>query len=195
MSQALILCAGSSSRMGQPKALCQLAGQTILGRIVATLAEVGIQSPQVIVAAPHGTTIAAWLQAQSLSSVQLRWNLHPEDGMLSSIQCGLAQLSPSLSGTLLWPVDVPLVKAQTVQRLLDAAPERLVVPTCGDRGGHPVWLPQARFAEVLALPRPSSLRALRQSHLPLRVAVDDPEIMLDLDTPDDLAQAEQRLRR
>ena len=121
MSQALILCAGSSSRMGQPKALCQLAGQTILGRIVATLAEVGIQSPQVIVAAPHGNAIAAWLQAQSLSSVQLRWNLHPEDGMLSSIQCGLAQLSPSHSGTLLWPVDVPLVKAQTVQRLLDAA--------------------------------------------------------------------------
>ena len=195
MSQALILCAGSSSRMGQPKALCPLAGQTILGRIVATLAAVGIQSPQVIVAAPHGDTIAAWLQAQSLSSVQLQWNLHPEDGMLSSIQCGLAQLSPSLSGTLLWPVDVPLVKAQTVRRLLDADAERLVVPTCGDRGGHPVWLPQARFAEVLALPRQSSLRAHRQSHLPLRVAVDDPEIMLDLDTPDDLAQAELRLRR
>jgi CTP:molybdopterin cytidylyltransferase MocA len=71
-----------------------------------------------------------------------------------------------------------------------------VVPTCGDRGGHPVWLPQARFAEVLANCLVNRRYArFEQSHLPLRVAVHDPEIMLDLDTPEALAQAELRLRR
>ncbi len=195
MNQALILCAGASTRMGEPKALCRLGEETLLGRIVRTLAEAAIPLPRVIVAAPHGEAIIAWLRTQHLQSLPLVWNPNPQDGMLSSIQCGLATLAEQVTGTLLWPVDVPLVKPQTVTELLQRDRERLVVPTFGDRGGHPVWLPSARFGDVLHLPRSSSLRELRQSHPVLRVAVDDPEVVHDLDTPQALAQAELRLRR
>ena len=73
--------------------------------------------------------------------------------------------------------------------------QRWLVPTFDDRGGHPVWLPRALCAEVLSLPIGSSLRTLRQTHPPLRVAVDDPEIVLDIDTPEALEQAALRLRR
>lgn len=195
MKQALLLCAGESTRMGQPKALCRLAGETLLGRILASLRAVGIESPRVILGAPHGSEIVAWLASRGLTAPQLVWNPEPSDGMLSSIQCGLRALPSSVVGTLLWPVDLPLVAVSTVRCLLQADAERLVIPTFGARGGHPVWLPQSRFAEVLALPRRASLRELSKRQPPLRLPVDDPEVLEDLDTPEALAQAELRLRR
>ncbi len=195
MSHALVLCAGASTRMGEPKALCRLGDMTILERILRTLTVASIVAPRIIVAAPHGKAILAWLREQHIDGPQIVWNPHPEDGMLSSIQCGLATLPQHASGTLLWPVDIPLISASTLTALLDRDPERLVLPTFGGRGGHPVWLPAARFGDVRELPRTSSLRMLRERHPALRVAVHDPEVVHDLDTPEALAQAELRLRR
>ncbi|MBL8633712.1 MAG: nucleotidyltransferase family protein [Myxococcales bacterium] len=199
MSHALILCAGASMRMGMPKALCSLGNQTLLARILDTLAQSGDTpcsiKPIVVVAEPHGHAICSWLSNSRFQTIQVVWNQQPSDGMLSSIQQGLRALPTESIGTLLWPVDVPLVGAQTIQTLMQHTTQRWLVPTFDDRGGHPVWLPRALCAEVLSLPIGSSLRTLRQTHPPLRVAVDDPEIVLDIDTPEALEQAALRLRR
>lgn len=199
MRHALILCAGSSTRMGQPKALCSLGKQTLLERILETLAQCSDAKssimPIVVVAEPHGHAICHWLEPRRYPSLQVVWNQQPSYGMLSSIQQGLRALPTDAPGTLVWPVDVPLVRAETVQALMTLAAQRWLVPTFHDRGGHPVWLPARLCKDVLALPIDSSLRTLRERHPPLRVAVDDPEITQDIDTPEALAQATLRLRR
>lgn len=198
MSQALILCAGSSTRMGQPKALCSLGNQTLLERILTTLEQSSAQQPilaTIVVAEPHGHAICRWLLESRFHSLRVVWNQRPSDGMLSSIQHGLRSLDERATGTLLWPVDVPLVKEQTVRTLLQHAAQRWLVPTREGRGGHPVWLPAALWSDVLALPVDSSLRALRDHHPALRIAVEDPEIICDIDTPEALKQADLRLRR
>ncbi|HND10265.1 MAG TPA: nucleotidyltransferase family protein [Pseudomonadota bacterium] len=193
MIDALILSAGASRRMGTPKALCPLGDSVVIDRILSVLDELGIRTPKVVLAKPHGDEIARWIK-KSASPVDLVWNPAPEEGMLSSISCGLRALAP-VEGVLLWPVDVPLVQTATIKTLLAADRRRWLVPTFADRGGHPVWLPSEQFADVLALPSSASLRALRDTHPPLRVPVDDPEVLVDVDTPAALETAQSRLRR
>ncbi len=195
MIDAIVLAAGASSRMGEPKALCELSGMRVIERILATLERIGIVSPKLVLAQPHGRAIADFVVDSRRFSVETCWNQQPEAGMLSSIQCGLNAVSSTIDGVILWPVDVPLVKPETIEYLLSQDRRRWLVPTFQDRGGHPVWLPAMLLAEVIALPVSSSLRALRERFPPLRVPVSDEDVLLDVDTPEALKRASERLWR
>ncbi|HNN90804.1 MAG TPA: NTP transferase domain-containing protein [Pseudomonadota bacterium] len=197
---AIVLAAGASQRMGQPKALLPFGGQTLLAGVLQRLCSVDIATTVVAIAEPHGGLLQRELERLGPALVPMRlhwaWNPTPEGGMLSSVQCALAHLlaadSLRLEGALIWPVDIPQVRAETLRLLLaqgrpDGPP---VVPTYGERGGHPLWLPRSLFAATLELPPTLGLRELRRRHRELRLPVDDSEILRDLDTPQDL----QRLR-
>lgn len=186
MIAAVILAAGASSRMGAVKALLRMDGETLLARILRLAGASGAERLVVALGPPHGEQLAATLPP----GVEVAWNDDPSRGMLSSVQAALRRLAAAPGcGTLLWPVDVPLVAAATLQQLLAADLNQLVVPCHDGRGGHPLWLPAALYGEALALPATASLRTLRDRHPPLRLAVQDPGILRDLDTPADFAQA------
>lgn len=197
---AIVLAAGASQRMGQPKALVQLDGKTLLATVLGHLRGIGVTQAVVAVADPHGALVQRALEdlASELRPLTLRsaWNPQPEQGMLSSVQCALARLlddaDQDLAGALIWPVDIPRVRPDTLRCIVDRGrvEARLVVPTYDGRGGHPLWLPQALFGEVQQLSPSVGLRELRRRHPELRLPTNDAEILRDLDTPEDL----QRLR-
>jgi molybdenum cofactor cytidylyltransferase len=111
--------------------------------------------------------------------------------MLSSIHAGIAALQRETTCTLIWPVDLPLVEERTVRTVVDAASQHeIIVPQHGARGGHPVRVPAELFAELRALPAEAGLRGLLRAHPErvVRVPVDDPGAVEDVDTPDDLAR-------
>lgn len=186
MIAAVILAAGASSRMGAVKALLPIDGETLLARILRLARVGGAQRLIVALGPPHGEQLAATLP----SVVEVAWNDDPSRGMLSSVQAALRVLAAASGrGALLWPVDVPFVTAATVQRLLSSDLTRLTAPCYDGRGGHPLWLPAALYPEVLALPTSASLRTLRESHPLLRIPVEDPGVLRDLDTPADFTRA------
>ncbi|MCS6915175.1 MAG: nucleotidyltransferase family protein [Myxococcales bacterium] len=182
----MILAAGASRRMGRPKALLPVpgTGEPFLERIVRTARTAGVQALVTVVAPPHGAAIR-----EALPALVLAWNPEPERGMLSSVWCGLAALPPGLAGVLLWPVDVPLVQPTTVQRLLGEHRGQITIPTYGSQGGHPIWIPADLIPAVYALPLQEGLRGLRLRHPEriLRLPVLDAAVVVDVDTPDDLA--------
>lgn len=191
-SALVVLSAGASRRMGQPKALLALpSGQTFLSRILSVAAAAGVTETLVVLGPPHGETIGAALPAGARSV----WNATPERGMLSSVQAGLRAVSGDAGGALLWPVDVPFVQEETVRRVLAAgilaAPQerKSIIPTQDGRGGHPIWVPRELFQEVMTLPEDIGLRALQQRHpeRALRLPVADPFVLRDIDTPTVLA--------
>lgn len=195
MIACVILAAGRSSRMGDgpPKALLSDgAGRTFLGRIAATARAGGAASVLCVVGPPHGETIRRALPA----GVAAAWNAQPDRGMLSSVQAGLGQLPAGAAAALIWPVDVPLVRAETVQRLIAAGRGRIALPAVKGKGGHPLYLPRARFAEVLSLDPARGLKALLDARAAevLRLAVDDPGVLHDVDTPADLRGLSGRAR-
>ena len=188
MITAVILAAGASSRMGTVKALLPLEGETLLARILRLARAGGAERLLVALGPPHGARLAATLPPGP--GIEVAWNEDPSRGMLSSVQAALRVLAAAPGrGALLWPVDVPLVTAATVQQLLAGDLSQLTAPCYDGRGGHPLWLPAALYPAVLALPTSASLRTLRQSHPLRRIPVEDPGVLRDLDTPADFERA------
>lgn len=181
----LILAAGASSRMGRPKALLALApgGEPFVARIARTLAGAGVDPVVIVTRAELAGAIRA---AAPHAGVVV--NPHPERGQLSSLLAGLETLGEEVEGVLVALVDVPSVRRETVARLLEAwrrsrAP--LVRPACGGRYGHPVifgvpLLEALRGADLDEGARPVVRRFTPQA---VTVEVDDPAVLLDVDTP------------
>jgi CTP:molybdopterin cytidylyltransferase MocA len=183
---AVVLAAGASTRMGSPKALLDEGGQTFVQRIVETARQGGVVRVLVVIGPPHGEAIRSALP----NGVGSAFNPRPERGMLSSVQAGIAALPPGAGAAVVWPVDIPYVLPSTVRAIVDAEPGRLVIPQRGPRGGHPIRIPSARFAELLAIDPERGLRALvdAQPDRVLRLPVDDPGVLVDVDTPADYAR-------
>ena len=184
----LILAAGEGRRMGGAvKALLDIRGKSALERI----AELAIgDGPTWVV-----TGFAADLVRREAHALGLQTVHNPDwrQGQLSSVQCGLRALDADVEAVLIHPVDLPLVRQDDVDRLLEAwrredEPRPLVaVVTHHRRRGHPLLLHRTLFDEVLDLGDDRSLRDVvrAQGDAILHVPVENPGILRDLDRPED----------
>jgi molybdenum cofactor cytidylyltransferase len=188
---AVILAAGASRRMGSPKALLELQGETYLARIVRTARAAGVPNILVVAGPPHGERVRARLPV----GAAVIWNPNPDRGMFSSVQAGVAGLPRGTLSALIWPVDQPLVREDTVRRVLTAQPGRIVIPRHHGQGGHPVRIPMACFGPLLGLPAEATLKDLidRQAALRVDVDVDDRWVVQDVDTPEEAQAAAEEV--
>lgn len=189
MIGAIVLAAGFSTRMGRPKASLPLGDGTFLGRILATLDAAGIEVVRVVL----GGDAEAIAGEHGLAPPRLVVNPRPQDGMLSSARAGVLSLPDGLEAFLLWPVDHPLVRADTVRAIVVAAAtgrSPVVVPSHAGKRGHPVLFAERLRTEILAAPDAVGARAVVRAHgtESVEVAVDDPGTIDDADTPDDYAR-------
>lgn len=190
MLRGVILSAGASSRwQGEPKALLRIGSETALARIARLMDAAGVGSLRIVVGA-HGAAIRTGTPRALRDRVE--WLDHPdwERGRTGSVQAGLAGLDTD-DVVVLWPVDQPFVAASTLPRLLTASAEDAlatwVLPQYGDHGGHPIVLKPPAWRLVLGLRPDEPLNHLipRLGPSVLRLRVDDPGAVVNLNTPDD----------
>lgn len=184
----VILAAGFSSRMGALKPLLPFGANTVLGHVVATCHAAGLNDVHVVVG-HEGDAVAA--EAARYGAAVTR-NADYATGMFSSVRAGIAALPPTIAGTLILPVDVPLVRAATLRRLADAARRdrpTILHPIFATRRGHPPYVGRALFAEIAAAEGASGLRAVLDRHAGCtsECVVFDRGILLDMDFPADHA--------
>ena len=182
----IILAAGASRRMGSPKALLEFQGETFLDRLIGNLSEVCAET--IVVLGYHADLIHGRLTRSARFVV----NPAPERGQLTSLQCGLAAVSPESNGVLFTPMDYPAVRPDTIRRIADAFARRdtatvLVIPRFNGRRGHPVLAAATLIPEFLALPETAAARDVVRRHGANihYIEVDDPGIVADIDTPED----------
>ena len=199
----LILAAGRGERMGGPKALLPLGGMSALERVLATAAAAGL-GPAVVVLGFAAEEAAPLLTAHYTRTPHLPppiavRNPAPERGQTSSVQVGLAAVPGAAEAVALWPVDHPLVQVDDVAALLAEArahPEcTIVLPSHASRAGHPALLRRQLFPAILALAPETPLRDFVRTECPRTAFVVRPTdaVLVDLDTPADLAAARRRL--
>ncbi len=113
-----------------------------------------------------------------------------DEGMSTSIKAGLKRLKPSVSGVLVVLGDQPLVRPQTIDRLAEtfrASDCQAVAPSYGGRRGNPVLLDLSLRPQMESLEGDVGCREILERLDDVEVVeVDDPGILVDVDTPADL---------
>lgn len=184
---AILLAAGESSRMGQSKALLPWQGHTLLEHQVGVLVAGG--ADRVIVVTGHHSQRLCPLVAAG-KDVLCVYNPNYRAGKTTSIKAGLeATRAERPQAYLLLNVDQPR-SAETVRMLLEAhraGLALLTIPTFRGRGGHPIVVDASLFDEIMAIDEDTQgMKAVAQRHAEQtrRVAVDSPEVLWDLNTPE-----------
>lgn len=114
---------------------------------------------------------------------------HQAGEMLSSLQCGLAELGPDVESALIGLGDQPqlsLSAARMVLSAVESSGARLVVPSFQMRRGHPWLVERSLWTELLNLKAPQTLREFLNAHAEeIQYVETDQTILKDLDTPED----------
>ena len=189
---AILLAAGESSRMGQLKALLPWRDQPLLKHQVSELRDGG--ADRVVVVLGHRADELSQL-LEGLEGVD--WVLNPDylQGKTTSIKAGLSTVDPRVAGEiLLLNVDQPR-SAADIARILDthrATGHAVTIPTCGGKGGHPIALSAELLDELQVIDEESQgVKAVvqRRPESVNRFPLENPEILLDLNTPEQYRQA------
>jgi CTP:molybdopterin cytidylyltransferase MocA len=189
---AIVLAAGGSTRMGRSKARLPIQPDgTFLGRILRTLAEAGLD-PLIVVTRERLDIPSLWRDARSARVIEVI-NPEPARGQLSSLLCGLDAIAQPPQAVLMTLVDVPLPAVATVGALVASWHRTrvpLVRPLHAGRHGHPVIFGDALLKALRdANPADGAKPIVRTfASRGIDVAVDDPGVLRDVDTPEDYRQ-------
>ena len=150
---ALVLAAGSSERMGQPKAFLPYRGSTFIETILTTIREAAVDRAVVAIAQDDPNI----LKFRALNGISLALNAaHRSVGPISSIAAGIKELfNFPVDSLLVWPVDMPHVAVSTINILMGMADKTrpdIMIPTFQGKRGHPVVFSRSVFGELLEVP-------------------------------------------
>ena len=185
---AVILAAGSSSRMGSPKQTLQFQGNSLLRR--AALAALGAEcSPVIVVIGAH-----AELCRRELDHLNVHEAFNPdwETGMASSIRAGIEGLVKSdVTAAVLLLCDQPHVTSDVISSLLaahHATGRSIIASAYGGSFGVPALFSRTLFTELTQLEGTSGAKEIIKRHASEAHFLSFPEGEVDVDTPHDFSR-------
>ena len=191
---AIVLSAGESRRMGSPKALLPIGGETFIERIVSALEKSNVG--RIIVVLGHNAEEIK--QKISHLPVTVVVNEDYAKGQLSSLIAALRSLeteevAPEVDGLLVHLVDLPFLNPSLVNAMIDrfyASNKLIVVPSHKGRRGHPVIFSRKLFPELLRAPLDQGAKAVTRAHRDetLEIETEDGNVLVDIDTPEDYVE-------
>src|SRR5918997_5647856 len=187
---AVVLAAGSSSRMGHAKQTLQFRGESLLRR--AALAALGAGCRPVIVV----TGAYAELSRRELNGLDVREVLNTlwETGMASSVRAGVEALlgaDADAEAAVLLLCDQPHVTADVISRLVEArraTGSPLVASAYGGGFGVPALFGRTLFAELTRLEGAAGAKQVINRHASEAHFLSFPGGEVDVDTPDDFSR-------
>jgi molybdenum cofactor cytidylyltransferase len=190
----VVLAAGFSTRLGQPKALARIRGLPLLHRTIRTLLPFRGRHPIILVVPRRA---ARYRAAAPRHSVTFLANPQRASGLAGSVRLGVIRARWS-AAILLLPADLVDLEERDITRLIArwrGARRRVAARRVEGHAGAPLILPRWLYPRALTIAGDTGLRSL-VSGLP-RHAVSLthlPSAAADVDTPEDLARARRRVR-
>lgn len=186
MINAIVLAAGESRRMGEPKPLLRFGRTTFLDQIVSVLRLSEVDRITVVLGAE-----AELIQGSiDLSGTDVVVNKDYLEGQLSSLIAGLRNAPPQTDAILVCLVDNPFITTAMVNRIVSRFKQTqspIVVPIFMGRRGHPALFSKVLFTELLHAPAHEGARYVLHSNEDRVSEVETPEeaTLTRIDTPDD----------
>jgi len=188
---ALVLAAGQSQRMGQPKMLLPWGQTTVIEKVIFTLVEAGLTDLYVVAGGNYKDL------EEVLAGFQPKVVFNPDYAngeMLSSVQVGLRSITEHSEAALIVLGDQPGIEVQVIKAIIEeyqSKKEKIIVPSYHMHRGHPWLIDRELWAEIEELRPPDTLRDFLIQHQEMisYIRVETPSVIQDLDTPQDyLAQ-------
>lgn len=193
MISALVLAAGEAKRFGRCKQLMPLGEKSLLDHVLDNLRQSKVDDVVVVLGA-HADEIQ---QRIHFDKERVVLNPHYADGMSTSIQAGLRALPAAAEAAMIVLADQPFVRSTTLDALVDEyrrTRASVVLPTYNGFRGNPVIVDRALFDELMGIRGDIGCRSIFGDHAEsiVKVAVDDPGVVTDIDTPEDLDTPRER---
>ena len=188
MIAAIVLAAGQSSRMGQPKALLKIGNVSFLNYIIKQVKKAGLKKIIVVIGA-NRREIEAELKNYKGDVII---NHFFERGQLSSIIAGLEKIrgDKKVKGFLVCLVDHPLPKAATMKKIVQQFTKNkklIALPKYQSAHGHPILFSSALIDELTNASMEIGARQVVWNHSQdiWEVETNDEGVIANIDTPDD----------
>ena len=187
MISGIVLAAGASARMGEPKALLKIGEKTFLQHVIDVLHSACILDTVIVLGndAVKIQNTLDWFQGKVI--INDNW----QQGQLSSIIAGMNMLNGTdLHGVMICPVDHPLISQGLLVDLLQTfwkSKKKIVLPVYDQKRGHPVIFSKELFDELKSAPMNVGARFVVRQH-PNDVAelvTAEDGVVQNIDTPED----------
>jgi CTP:molybdopterin cytidylyltransferase MocA len=181
---AIILAAGASTRLGEPKQLVMLGDETLLERAVRVAREAGCMPVVVVLGAAYVEILAHNALGDAVPVINDEW----QEGMASSIRLGVRTLgfiAKDAEGVLLMTCDQPAVTVEHLCRVL--MKQEVKASRYAGRNGVPAYFPKKYFGELMSLKGDTGARDLLAQARFEELAHGE----LDIDTAEDVARARE----
>ncbi len=190
MISGIVLAAGRSRRMGEPKALLPMGSETFLTHTLHIFRDGGCADLVVVVGSSEDPDAARISGVVVATGARVAENPETYSEQIDSLRVGIRTLPKSARAALVSPVDLPGLNSGIVRSIIKAfestdAP--IVAPRYGTGHGHPVLFSRGVFPELLYEPLPEGARSMIHRHLHdlHEVPIDDESIVRDVNTPDE----------
>lgn len=190
---AIVLAAGASARMGTPKLALTIRGRTLLEHTLAAVRKSAVSEIVVVL----GSDVERLLSLIPATGVRVVVNPAYQDGLSGSIRLGLRAARRPADAYLIVLGDEPFVAAGTMDRLIDSWRPRgpgAIIPTFRGRRGHPILVDRRLAPRIETVAGDTGYRTLFRTTDVLEVPVEDPGILIDLDTPEDVETLSRQLK-
>lgn len=186
MTGVIILAAGGSSRLGQPKQNLIFKGQTLLERAVNSAQQSGCGPVVVVLGANHD-------QINPMAGVTTLYNKAWDEGMASSIRTAINEISKNVSvnNAIILLCDQPFVSAELLNAMRAKQMETgqpIVACTYNGTTGVPALFDRTLFAELLLLQGQEGTKKMLKAHTHEVAIIPFEQGSIDIDTPDDYEQ-------
>jgi molybdenum cofactor cytidylyltransferase len=182
----IILAAGESSRLGQPKQLVPFRGRPLI-RVVVESALNSVCQPVVVVLGADADRIRPEISQEARAVENPEWI----EGMASSIRRGVESIEAQVDAVILMLCDQPLIDAEVLNRFAEKADAALVAAEYDGTIGVPALFGSEFFGELRALRGKEGAKKILLANAKQVVRIACREAALDIDTAADV----QRLQR
>jgi molybdenum cofactor cytidylyltransferase len=190
---AVILAAGESKRMGFPKQLIEICGEKIIRIVVKKVLNVGFGDIVVVLGHMAGD-IARYID--DMIGIKIIVNPRYREGMSTSLIEGIKNLRQDIEAFMVILGDQPFVSKETMEKIIETyygmkRKPLMVVPTYRGLGGNPVLISSRIAKEIMSLRGDIGARALMERYKAYisYIETQDPGVVLDIDTKEDLEKA------
>lgn len=191
--ETVILAAGRASRMGMNKLLADLDGQPVIGHVIDAVEEAGL-SPPIVTIGHHGQLVRDALKGRRARFVEAPDH---DQGLSQSLRSAIEALPEQTLAAIICLGDMPFIPARLLRRMAgEAAIDSILVPRFDGCPGNPVLWGNAWFPRLKTLSGDTGAKSLlgELAEFVQFVDEDDEGVRIDIDTPDALAAARERVK-